>query len=241
MSAINGKIYKITNLINGKVYIGQTIVALNKRWKQHCNDKRAGRVSLIGQSIKRHGKENFTIEIVDLSDTYEDLNKKEIEYIKKFNSLSPSGYNLREGGNQAGFSDRARAKMSLSQKKLAKKRLHPRSKTVICVNTGKTWKNAKIAAKDTGINYSTLRSKLQGINANDTSLRYLKSKDNFKTPTGYAGGKNSQAKAVLCRNTGRVWDCAKDAAKELGLNPSTLRGKLNGNSKNHTSLVYKVG
>jgi group I intron endonuclease len=49
-------IYKISNLINGKIYIGQS-VHIEKRWQQHCNN--TGR-SLIAKAIQKYGKDSFS-------------------------------------------------------------------------------------------------------------------------------------------------------------------------------------
>ena len=52
-------IYKITNRINGKVYIGQTRMSLNVRWWHHCNRKDC---PALHHAIKKYGAENFTVE-----------------------------------------------------------------------------------------------------------------------------------------------------------------------------------
>jgi hypothetical protein len=57
-----GSVYVITNLINGKQYVGQTIQSVAKRFKQHSSDNRSGRH--MHASIKFHGEENFSIEEV---------------------------------------------------------------------------------------------------------------------------------------------------------------------------------
>lgn len=90
-------IYKITNKINGKVYIGQTIKPLSVRWKQHCN-KRGG-CSALHNAIIKYGAINFIVEQIDCAFSREELDQKEIYWIKYYNSLSPNGYNLTSGGH----------------------------------------------------------------------------------------------------------------------------------------------
>lgn len=82
-------IYKIQNLINKKIYIGQS-VHIEIRWMQHCKPSSH---SLISQSIKKYGKENFSFEIIKLC-SKEQLNFWETFYIKQYNSLVPNGYNI---------------------------------------------------------------------------------------------------------------------------------------------------
>lgn len=83
-------IYKIENLTNNKIYIGQSI-HIEKRWLEHCS---LSSKSLIGQAIKKYGKENFSFQILEEVEDISTLNHLEAEYIKKFNSLVPEGYNI---------------------------------------------------------------------------------------------------------------------------------------------------
>lgn len=107
-----GVIYKITNKVNNKVYIGQTQQHPNKRKTQHfCNtygDVR-NQNSYFHTAIKKYGKENFIFEIIFTwkAKTRENLililNTLERHYISKFKSNeSKFGYNLTSGG-QSGF------------------------------------------------------------------------------------------------------------------------------------------
>lgn len=91
-------IYKITNIISGKIYIGQTRGNVRKRWLSHIRKTKKNNTSLIYLSLAKHGIENFSFEVVDLAETIDQLNYKEQLYIKINNSLSPTGYNLTSGG-----------------------------------------------------------------------------------------------------------------------------------------------
>lgn len=89
-------LYKITNLINLKVYIGQSIHP-QKRWLEHCQHARAQDDNLpIHLAIKKYGKENFSFEILEWSENY---NKREQELILQYNSLIPNGYNILDGSS----------------------------------------------------------------------------------------------------------------------------------------------
>ena len=85
-------IYKIENLINHKVYIGQS-VHIEKRWQEHC---RLSSDSVIAKAIQKYGKENFSFQILKEC-TKEELDELEYEYIFQFNSLVPNGYNVMDG------------------------------------------------------------------------------------------------------------------------------------------------
>jgi len=109
-----GKIYKISNNFDEKLYIGQTR-DLDKRWKQHCTP--GSSCLKLRNSIQAHGKENFMIEILwDGECTQEELDEKEIFFIKFLNTLSPSGYNLQEGGGGGKPSEETRKKISETRK-----------------------------------------------------------------------------------------------------------------------------
>lgn len=91
-------IYKITNIVNNRIYIGQTITTLAKRWSQHTTSTKN---SPMYNAFRKYGIENFKIEIIcsALEPTY--LNELEQYFIKYYNSMSPKGYNLTSGGNSA--------------------------------------------------------------------------------------------------------------------------------------------
>lgn len=91
-----GIIYKITNHITGKSYVGQTIRPLKRRWQEHCQN--AERCKVLHRAIMKYGKDNFTIEQIDTANTSKELNDKEIYWIKFYNTLVPNGYNMTEGG-----------------------------------------------------------------------------------------------------------------------------------------------
>jgi group I intron endonuclease len=94
-----GYIYLVTNKINNKKYVGQTLrTDINTRWKYHkSNDKRyVGQI--LHNAYKKYGNSNFEYKIICICFD-EDTNKYEKEYISKFNTIYPNGYNLLEGGN----------------------------------------------------------------------------------------------------------------------------------------------
>ncbi len=94
-------IYKITNLKNGKIYIGQTVQELRGRWHEHSRPRRGSDAtrSAISAAIQLYGKESFKSEVIDTAASLDELNIKEATYIKAFNCLAPNGYNLHLGGN----------------------------------------------------------------------------------------------------------------------------------------------
>jgi len=98
-----GCIYLIKCLKNNKVYIGQyKLNEASKRFNRHISDAIKGSKYAIHQAIRKYGKDNFTIETLCICNTNEELDDKEKEYIKIYNSLIDSkggnGYNMVDGG-----------------------------------------------------------------------------------------------------------------------------------------------
>ena len=70
-------IYKITNQVNGKVYIGQS-VKIKSRWAQHKREVNSGNSNtLLYNAMRKHGIENFTFEVIEEC-SQKQLNEREI-------------------------------------------------------------------------------------------------------------------------------------------------------------------
>ena len=96
-----GFIYKITSLINGKIYIGQTITSISQRMNRHyTNAKTNNHATGIDGAIKKYGRENFKVEEICRCPN-EDLDAQEQFYIAKYDSFN-NGYNLTIGGKEGG-------------------------------------------------------------------------------------------------------------------------------------------
>lgn len=94
-----GFIYKVTNKINGKVYIGQTIQSVKDRWYRHCGKRGISKAEMnthFKRAILKYGKDNFTIEVLETCDSTL-LNDREKYYIKLYDSFN-KGYNSTLGG-----------------------------------------------------------------------------------------------------------------------------------------------
>ena len=75
-------IYKINNIQNNKVYIGQTIRPVQDRFNRHMNDALNNILDThFARAIRKYGKDNFTIEIIDEATSQDELNKKERYWI----------------------------------------------------------------------------------------------------------------------------------------------------------------
>lgn len=96
---IAGYIYRITNTVNGKVYIGQTSVSIAQRWRQHRWASKKDSTHPLYRAIKKYGSDKFSIECLEtVIGSRSDLVDAEIRLIRSYSSLSPKGYNLSAGG-----------------------------------------------------------------------------------------------------------------------------------------------
>lgn len=90
-----GYVYRITNNINGKTYIGKHKAKLNEKWLDYL-----GSGKLITLAIQKYGKSNFTKELLKHADNDEDLSIYEIEEIQKEIASGKAEYNLYFGDPQ---------------------------------------------------------------------------------------------------------------------------------------------
>ncbi len=109
-----GCIYKITNTVNGKVYIGKSVDdSAYLRIYKHFNGQGS---RLVYAAIKKYGKNALTYEILHDGIIPELIDSFEIEVIKSYNAVTPHGYNLTSGGEGGIITEEARRNMSKSQR-----------------------------------------------------------------------------------------------------------------------------
>lgn len=123
-------IYKATNIINNKIYIGQTVNTLEHRKNQHFNEAFNLRRKLVyfHEAIRKYGKDAFVFEVIEEIDNIDELNKRESYWISFYKSTDKKfGYNLDSGGKNCKKSHETKAKIGIT--------------------TSKKWKNAETAEK----------------------------------------------------------------------------------------------
>ncbi len=92
-------IYKVTNTINNKIYIGQTKRKLGQRRSNHLYYAKKNNDTVFARALNKYGKDIFKWEVIDTADNQEEINIKEKYYIKYYKSLvTENGYNVSKGG-----------------------------------------------------------------------------------------------------------------------------------------------
>jgi group I intron endonuclease len=124
-------VYKATNKLNGKVYVGQTRHSLDTRKRRHLHSARDGVVTHFYQAIRKYGEDNFSWEVICTTNNKKTLNELETYYINYYDSIH-NGYNMVDGGDnnimdieqvkthhaEVMASDEVRKKISVTMKKL---------------------------------------------------------------------------------------------------------------------------
>ena len=133
-------IYKIKNNVNNKVYIGQTIRPIEDRFQRHINDAMNNIVDThFARAIRKYGKENFSVEMIDKANNQEELNLKEQYWIRFYDSVN-TGYNETDalykcGGNT--YMSKTEEELEKISQKIKKSKIggnNPNSRKIKCKN-----------------------------------------------------------------------------------------------------------
>ena len=132
------EIYKITNTVSNKIYIGQAVSHIlnhNKYRRYGCEKRLDGHISeairnnkknqchYLNNSIRKNGPDKFIVELIDKCDMNSG-DETEAKYIRQYNSMFPTGYNLKIGGTVFQHTEESRSRLSVSGLKyFEKKRL----------------------------------------------------------------------------------------------------------------------
>lgn len=249
---VYGVVYKITNLANGKVYIGQTIKkngfkgrykakgnGIERVYGYHKSRKERGdfyNVHLFN-SINKYGFSNFKVEeVFDVAFSKSELDIKEKSYIELYKSYNKDfGYNNNFGGANGKVTDEALINMT--------------KKKIICLNDGMIFKSCKeirdfYNIKITNDNITNCcrgsSNSCSEYNGERLVFKYydyyktLSKEDitNFITKAQLKKGKDSPyAKKIICLNTGEVFNCLQDASNWCNVSKTCICEQLKGRQK----------
>lgn len=247
---VYGIIYKITNKVNNKVYIGQTTrgfdirychkgIGIERIYKFHKalkESKRTYNKHLLG-SIEKHGYDNFLVtELYDYAFSKDELDIKEKTYISLYNSTNPQyGYNSQAGGGAI-----------VSPVRYTK---------IVCLNTGKEYNSVLEAHEDTGCKKGTISNCCRGecnraldkngeyltfayyddyinMTKEDVDLLIYKTTDEYRREVlskAHEGKMPYRGRRIKCLNTGEIFDSIIDAIAKY--NCSGLYGCVKGRTK----------
>lgn len=111
-----GIVYKITNIANGRIYVGQTTKSLGQRWRTHLWASTSPKFP-IQYAIQKYGREGFSIEQLCVSKSQQELDLNEKFFAETLNAFAPSGYTLKAGNGRGSVSNETKEKQSKARKK----------------------------------------------------------------------------------------------------------------------------
>ncbi len=261
---VYGIIYKITNKVNGKVYIGQTIdksgfkgryrrkgegIERVYRYHKSIKEQKGNYNVYLLRSIEKYGFEAFeVIEEFDTAYSKEELDYLEIKYIKMFNCINPNGYNSASGGSNG---------------KHCEKTIENISEKVVCLNTKKIFTSAKKACEFYNLKLNNNKHigeicnniefkrgrKYCGTLENGERLTWLYYKDYIKlsdyeieqrvkiAQQDTSSKNNPNATKIICITTNEVFYSIAEASRKYNINESSIRQTCN--SKNNRKVAGK--
>lgn len=221
-------IYKFTNKINGKIYIGQSI-DINARKRSHINDaycKGKDSNCPFHQAIIKYGENEFNFEIIEECPK-ELLNEREKYWIQYYDSYH-NGYNASPGGDNCGERSDGRALLLYDLEGNFVKETH----------------NIASTARELGVGYQTVYQLLQGARKSTKGfqIKYKESEDFPKTIEPYnsrQGGSFVVLQLDKNDNILNEYKSVNEAARQTGCDCSTISKVCRGKLKTHGGFKWK--
>jgi group I intron endonuclease len=242
-----GIIYKMTNLINGKSYIGQTIRDPKIREKEHArmdgND-----CPLFYAAIAKYGIENFKFKEICYANNVEELNNREKFCIKIFKTKKPYGYNLNDGG--ANYFRTEEMKKAISETLIGRyvgeenpffgkkhtDEFKKRQSLRMSARTG--WFHTEETKNKIGESQVGKTILPESIEKMTQSLIKLYSDPKVRSKSRKA---QKSRKPILCHQNGIIYDSIRHAAKELGLpSKDKISCVLKGIHKQYKGFTFSI-
>lgn len=241
-------IYKATNIVNQKIYIGQTTKALYCRSQQHISESNRNiSNSYFHKSIKKYGSNSFTWEVLCECDSKDELDEMEFHYIKQYHSyISEWGYNMTFGGASGMYglihTPETKQKMSKSKKgkftgmdngMFGKHHSEESLQRMSIAHSGEN--NAFYGKRHSTDTRQTMSINSKGKNSGETNTNY-----------GKIGDKNHNAKTYLITYPSgdtKIITGITQFCKDNGLIPQCMCLVAKGKQKHHkgykcTIMVY---
>ncbi len=204
-------IYKITNIINNKIYIGQTIQNPRSRWSRHKYNSRVGSTEPLYNAIRKYGDHSFIFEVICQSFTLENLNYLEEYFISLYKSTEKSfGYNILSGGNNRTHQPESNLKNRLAH--LGKKTSEDTKNKISLKNKGQIPWNIGLSGYSMPDGHGTNVSK--SLTGKKKSKEH-KEKLSIARKEYYQSNPHHNNKLVICLNTGKIYKSVQEAANEF--------------------------
>lgn len=249
-------VYKITNIINNKVYIGQTINPIEKRFHRHIQDAISNRLDThLARAIRKYGPEQFKIELIDTANDQEELTKKEYYWINYYDSVN-KGYNetnskLKCGGNT--YLSKTPEEMKFIKEKIRQTKIggkNPHATKVKCKNmiTGEEFHFGSVSEMETFLNapnHCTITRRCNHtIKCLYNGIWNIAYENDEYNPDATAEKKSARAIKIhvknLCTNDEGDFQSFAAAERYFGLSNKVLSGRAYLHKNEKTFIVKKI-
>lgn len=218
-------IYKIVNIVNDKIYIGQS-KHIKQRWCEHKKElkKNKHRNEYLQRAWNKYGESNFIHEIIELCDESE-LDEKEVYYINFYNSMNPNkGYNLHSGGLRHTIcSESTRIKLKNSGTGAN----NPNSKKVIRLEDNQVYDSINLAAQNNNTHAAMIYRccTQQRYTAGNYHWMYLSdfretSDEEIKNLLFYKDP--GKTKSIIYLNSNEIFSSINEASEKLNINANSI-------------------
>lgn len=215
-------IYKITNSVNTKVYVGQSVSKPSTRWAQHKHASKRRQDRPLYRDMRSLGIDKFSmtvLEYIPLDSTAEFLNEREKFWIKELQSFSPTGYNLTTGGDGK-FYLSAETKARIGVSNSGRVKTEDEKKRISQSLMGNTNKKGKKVDPDKIDNIR--RSIIGRKHSEETKL---------KMSLATRGAKAYNSKPVQCIETGVIYESSGEAGRALNVDGKMVGAVCRGERK----------
>lgn len=227
-------IYKITNKINGKVYIGQS-VDIDKRKREHLNNYKRDEIKhyILYRAINKYGVNNFEFEVI-CGCSIDELDDLEIKYIKLYNSYKGNGYNMTLGGGGVrglkpwlGKKHTQETKNKIRKSHMGKKLSKETIEKLKSIRKGNKYRLGIKHTKET-------IEKLRVLNMGENNAMYGKShskETKEKISIAKKGKGNSRSRKIICLNDMKIFNSMIETANYYGVRTDSLSNVCRGKYK----------
>lgn len=244
------QIYKITNKINNKIYIGSSI-DVHRRWRHHIgaskNPKDHHYNYPLMQDFREYGIDNFIFEIISNAKNWEDMIKIEHDYIIKEDCIFPKGYNQTDNTESPMFDPKIASKMSDTKRKKYGKKVCEIDKNKNILNI---WNSLAEAGEQTNLDRFKISNVCNGIRltTGNRIFRFLNEENQIIEPEKKTNQIQSNRIIKTSRKVGafdknnnliKEFDSLQLAAQFCGGNSSTISAVCRGKRNTHKNYIWR--